>query len=352
LSKDRPIVLIVDDEADLARSLAEGLQLLNNDIDTHAVHDGQQALAYLETNAVEIVVSDILMPGISGIELLLTIRNLYPQIKVIIITAYGSKELFQQSIKGGAIYYLEKPFDLDYLNKFIIKNLATKSKFSGKLVQINIVEIVQMLGLSGKKVGLKISKAKHNGTIYFEGGKILHAETENLDGIDAFKVLMSLNKGQFTPIPDLSTPTKTINIRWEKLILDITHAQDKAQDVALVTHPTEKPVSAKKLDQRTLEILSKTNIITEFGCLDEDLNYAGQFAVKPEDSAEIPPLVALLRALDSSLGKFQSIRFYRHNSNQIIMLLPAAQSYYFIATKTETLTDPRLDELESSLNEI
>jgi CheY-like chemotaxis protein len=219
MPRKKHFVLIVDDETDLAFSLAEGLSLLNENIDTKAVQDGNQALEFLANNKIDLMITDIMMPGISGIDLLIKARQEYPKLKVIIITAYGSKELFQQAIKGGAIYYLEKPFDLDYLNNLILKNLEIKTGFSGKIKQVSITEIIQMLGLSGKKVGLSITKAKYEGIIYFDMGKIIHAETGTTEGMPAFNLLMSSKNGQFTPLPDVDCSKITINERWEKLLL-------------------------------------------------------------------------------------------------------------------------------------
>ena len=112
-------VLIVDDEENARYGLmklmaADGFQVL-------AAADGQEALDCLQSQAVDLIVSDINMPGMDGLTFLDILSRSHPQMKVIMITAYGGVENYLEAINLGAIEYLHKPFRLDELKAIINK---------------------------------------------------------------------------------------------------------------------------------------------------------------------------------------------------------------------------------------
>ncbi|MEO5358621.1 MAG: response regulator [Nitrospirae bacterium YQR-1] len=106
-------VLVVDDEKDFALTLSNRLKL--HDIGSAAVFSGKEALNIVEDEVPEILVLDLKMEGIDGIEVLRTIKNKYPGIEVIMLTGYGSEEDRAQAKNLGAFEYFEKPVNFENL---------------------------------------------------------------------------------------------------------------------------------------------------------------------------------------------------------------------------------------------
>ena len=106
-------VLIVDDEEDLAATIAERLEIRG--IKTETASDGDSALVSLKTNPPDVVVLDLMMPGIGGLGILKQINLLENKIPVILLTGYGSKERSIEGMNLGAIDYVLKPCNLDDL---------------------------------------------------------------------------------------------------------------------------------------------------------------------------------------------------------------------------------------------
>lgn len=106
-------VLLVDDEAELVYTLAE--RLVFRGIDAAAETHGTAVLKILGQREFDIVVLDVKMPDISGIELLKSIRKNFPHVQVILQTGRGSSEESQIGMKEGAFDYLVKPVDIDIL---------------------------------------------------------------------------------------------------------------------------------------------------------------------------------------------------------------------------------------------
>jgi len=106
-------VLIVDDEEELVTTYAERLQLRGIQVQTAT--DGETALKIIEEDPPQVVVLDVMMPGIGGIEILQRMNAQNLKIPVILLTGYGSTEKGAEGMKLGAFDYLMKPCDLNVL---------------------------------------------------------------------------------------------------------------------------------------------------------------------------------------------------------------------------------------------
>jgi len=115
-------ILIVDDELELLSGLERTLTM---DIDCRVLQaeNGLDALALLQSNTVDLVLADINMPGMDGLELLGAVKSLDPAITVIIMTAYGTIEKAVEAIKGDAYDFIQKPFDDERLIHILRKGL-------------------------------------------------------------------------------------------------------------------------------------------------------------------------------------------------------------------------------------
>ncbi|HSB20308.1 MAG TPA: sigma-54 dependent transcriptional regulator [Anaeromyxobacteraceae bacterium] len=112
-------VLIVDDELNIRRVLAAMLKREGYEVTTAA--DGEQALAVLQRTPVQVVVTDLVMPRMSGLELLQRVAVQYPDVPVIMITAHGTVDSAVAALKAGAFDYVTKPFEQEELKKVIAK---------------------------------------------------------------------------------------------------------------------------------------------------------------------------------------------------------------------------------------
>jgi len=106
-------VLIVDDEEELVTTIAERLQIRG--IQAQTATDGETALQMIEADPPQVVVLDVMMPGMGGIEVLQRMKAQNLKIPVILLTGYGSTEQGMEGMKLGAFDYLMKPCDLNNL---------------------------------------------------------------------------------------------------------------------------------------------------------------------------------------------------------------------------------------------
>ncbi len=110
-------VLIVDDEENARTALAK--LLASDGYQTTTVANGYEALECLRREPVDLVITDINMPGMNGLVFLRELNRSYSQVKVIMITAYGGVESYLEAMNLGAFEYLNKPFRLEELRVVI-----------------------------------------------------------------------------------------------------------------------------------------------------------------------------------------------------------------------------------------
>ena len=108
-------VLLVDDEEEFVSTLAERLQL--RDIVTLVATDGDQALQMMEAEKPPVVVLDVMMPGMSGLDVLQEIRRRHPGAQTILLTGHGSTKDGIKGMRMGAFDYLMKPVNIEDLIK-------------------------------------------------------------------------------------------------------------------------------------------------------------------------------------------------------------------------------------------
>jgi len=114
-------VLIVDDEKNILLTMSQSLEALQLETDTAT--NGEEALAKLEEKEFVLILLDIRMPGMDGMEVLRKVREIRPDIRVIMITAYGTIELAVEAIKLGAVDFIQKPFSPAEIRELVLRVL-------------------------------------------------------------------------------------------------------------------------------------------------------------------------------------------------------------------------------------
>src|SRR5437870_2635426 len=117
-------VLVVDDERKMRRLLQILLERMG--IDSVAAESGEEALDRFQAEKIDLVLTDLKMPGMSGLELLARVRELDADVPVIVLTAYGTVQTAVEAMKLGAFDYVLKPFDLEAVELTVRKGLEMR----------------------------------------------------------------------------------------------------------------------------------------------------------------------------------------------------------------------------------
>ena len=116
-------ILVVDDDVGICNMLQRYF-LLENRYEVHTVNDGESALSKVKEVRPHIVLLDVMMPGMGGIETLREIKKVDPAVGIIMITAVVDEDLAKQAVALGAYDYITKPLNLDYLETVVMVKIV------------------------------------------------------------------------------------------------------------------------------------------------------------------------------------------------------------------------------------
>ena len=200
-------ILIVDDEQSYRQLLTLVFQSEGNTIRT--AMNGRQALEQLESEPADIIISDVKMPDMDGIEMLRAVRETQPDLGVILMTAFASVETAREAFKLGADDFIQKPFDVEELKLIVRKTLEKQALIDEnrafKRAQRERGSVKNIVGTSAKMNAIFQmieTVAQVQSTVLVTGesgtGKELVARAIHDLGRRAEKPFISINCGAFT----------------------------------------------------------------------------------------------------------------------------------------------------------
>ena len=237
-------VLVVDDEEDMLWMLQRNLNKGMAEVEILAAKSGEEALAVLSDKTVNLVITDINMPGMNGLDLLIEINNRYPQTGVIIMTAYPSNAYKNEAMLRGSLRFIEKPFDINDMRRTVEEVLKENEGFQGTVDGIELMDIVQFNGLSRSTAALKVTTKDHEGMIFFKNGEVVHAMCDNESGERAFFTILRFQGGTLQNIRGVEPPTVSITKSLESLLFEVALKSDEEEEKGEVASVLEDLDSA------------------------------------------------------------------------------------------------------------
>ena len=137
-------VWVVDDERSIRWVLEKALSQTGLDVQTF--NSARDVISRFEIDTPDVVITDIRMPGLDGLDLLKEIKKGYPELPVIVMTAHSDLDSAVTSIQGGAFEYLPKPFEVDDAVEVVGRALASTSETTSSSTIVNTE--VEIIGLN------------------------------------------------------------------------------------------------------------------------------------------------------------------------------------------------------------
>lgn len=142
----KPFILLVDDETSFIETMSKRLQKREFNVMTAA--SGQEALDVLRVNrSLDVVILDVKMPGMDGIETLQAIKKEFPLVEVIMLTGHATIESAIDGMKTGAFDYLMKPCDIDQLIAKVLDAGRKKQEHAQRMEQAQLEKIMSTKGI-------------------------------------------------------------------------------------------------------------------------------------------------------------------------------------------------------------
>jgi CheY-like chemotaxis protein len=231
----RKSFLFVDDDA----AFLAGIQGLFSEMacgkwDIFTAENHAQALALLAKLRVDVVVLDIGMPMMDGIQFLQLLGRTHPGQPVVMLSGEATGERRKACLEGGAVLFLEKPVVPDgYAAIFAALDALAAAQpqggFRGMMRRVGLQEVLQLECLGRKSSVLEIFTGKVHGRIFICEGSIVHADSGSLQGEVALYGLLALRGGEFNLLPYNEPPRRTIEGHWESLLMEAARLNDEGQ---------------------------------------------------------------------------------------------------------------------------
>ncbi len=221
-------VLIAEDDLKLQRFLHARLQKHKSEFEVLLACDGEQAIEVLKRERVSVLIADLVMPKVDGLELLSYISENYPEIPCIVMSAHATPEM-EEGFSEETFRFFRKPFHLGELVQAIIQALNPDIP-SGSLKGISVASFLQMVKMEQKTCFLEIIPADgEKGHFYFEHGELYDASYRNLKGEEAAFKMITMDKAKirFRELPKKEF-AKRINTELTGLIMEATRRKEES----------------------------------------------------------------------------------------------------------------------------
>ena len=226
-------ILFVDDETDFLETIRALFTAWSKDTwQIECAASADRALEILKTRPFELIVVDVNMPVLDGVQFLRILNRRYPDLKKAVLTGYATEEKRSACLANGAELFIEKPRSAEGLKSIFVMldELITwkqQAGFQGVLRRVGLQDVIQMECLGRNSSILEIQDRQMHGRIYIEDGRIIHAVTGEATGEPAFQKLLSLAGGAFQLQPFEAPPARTIEGQWEFLLMEAARVRDE-----------------------------------------------------------------------------------------------------------------------------
>lgn len=274
-----PKILVLDDDPSIIY-LCEKL-LGAAGFDVRSVSSGRETIEICWQEEFDLLILDLKLPDIDGLEVLPRVRQIQPNMAAIIITGYGTMTAAIEAMRLNAQEFILKPFDGNSLVAKVRLVLAHRQEslgvIRGDLNNMSLTSIVSINCNEGNRAHLVIRRNGQRADIFFDGGNIVHMALDDLEGEEVIYEVLTWENGAFELRQDVPPPKRTVHAAWSGLLLDGLHRIDEGspsrdsesedrfgQHVFTLDSEVSEQL-AQRLDQLLAEVEGRCILMTDRG---------------------------------------------------------------------------------------
>ena len=226
-------ILLVDDDPGLLEMYRELLGQLPSRPEIFTAPSGTRAMALLETEPFRLLICDLKMPKMDGLQVLSIVRRKYPELRTVALTAVLDEQFRSRVYALGVDLFWHKPATPQETKMFLecLESLLgqdTESGFRG-LQSKSLVDIIQLECISQSSSVLRIANGPLTGKIWILDGELTDAEADDLQGEAAFQKILSWRTGTFETLPAEPSRPRIIFKSYNALLLESAQALDETR---------------------------------------------------------------------------------------------------------------------------
>jgi CheY-like chemotaxis protein len=226
-------ILLLDDEQQMLDLYQELLKQLPSKPDVHVSNSGARAIAMMESEPFNLLITDLRMPKMDGLQVLAIVRRKFPHLRIVVLTGVLDEEYRSRAYAQGVELFWQKPTSSEEIKLFqdCIESLLDRETrndggFRG-MQSKSLVDLIQLECLSHSSSVLRVTHGALHGKIWVQNGDIADAATAQFIGEEAFKEILSWKSGNFEILPPEPAHVRTITSSYQGLLLDSAQALDE-----------------------------------------------------------------------------------------------------------------------------
>ncbi len=229
----RPKILLADDDPDLLDMYSQTLAQLPSRPEIQTANSGARVIAMLEAEEFQLLICDLKMPKMDGLQVLAIVRRKYPHLRTVALTAEVDEQFRSRAYALGVDLFWHKPATEQENQMFLecIESLLGRESEGGfRGVQSkSLMDIIQLECISQSSSVLRITNGSVSGKIWIQDGDLVDAEAVDLQGETAFQKILSWRAGNFEMLPAEPSRPRTIFKSYNALLLESAQALDEAR---------------------------------------------------------------------------------------------------------------------------
>lgn len=242
-------ILVLDDDTDWLKVCREILSQLPSKPEIRTVSVGTRALAMMETEPFRLLICDLKMPRIDGLQVLTIVRRRFPELRTVVLSGLEDEEFRSRAYGLGVDLFWLKSDMQQNVQMFIdcLESLLGKENNGGfrGIQSKSLMDIVQLECLSRSSTVLRITRGPLVAKLWINEGELVDAEAEGARGEAAFRRILAWKSGTFENLPAEPNRERTINTSVNALLLD--SAQSIDENAAPSAESTEENTHRKTI---------------------------------------------------------------------------------------------------------
>ena len=234
--EERHKILLLDDDPDLLVVYKEILAHLPSRPDIYTATSGPRAMKLLESESFRVLICDLKMPKMDGLQVLSVVRRKYPQLRTVVLTSVLDEQFRSRVYALGVDLFWQKPSTDDEVKMFLecLESLLGRENAGGfrGLQSKSLVDIIQLECLAQSSAVLRITNGPLTGKLWILNGELIDAEADQLTGEAAFRKILSWKAGNFELLAANVSRPRTIFKSYNALLLESAQALDESTGTA------------------------------------------------------------------------------------------------------------------------
>lgn len=224
-------VLIVDDDPGVLELFRELLSHLPSKPEIFTANSGSKALSLLKSEPFRLMLCDLKMPRMDGLQVLAIVRRSFPELRTVVVTAVENEDFRSRAYALGVDLFWYKADTQQNMEMFLqcIESLLGRENDRGfrGIQSKGLMDLIQMECLSQSSTVLRITRGSLVGRIWISGGELIDAETDGVRGEPAFRRILSWKSGTFENMPSEPARERTITKPVNALLLETAQVIDE-----------------------------------------------------------------------------------------------------------------------------